>query len=207
MKNLPPAISFQKICFAYGNETVLESFSFVAQSGRHTVIKGESGSGKSTILKLILGFLNPASGSISIGNGEPGRGIRQQTAWLPPGLNIGSGTVAEVIQKPFEFSANKERQPGKQLIRDTLETLGLKPELIHKNLQDISTGQRQRVAIALCHLLKKPLLLLDEPTSSLDEESKTKVKKLLFAQTNYTVLSTSHDPSWLETADNIVTLD
>jgi len=202
-----PSISFQQVHFAYGTETVLTDFSFLAEPGQHTVIKGESGSGKSTILKLILGFLNPNSGSITVGRSKPGKSIRKQTAWLPPGLNIGEGTVREVIEKPFRFSANENQLPGEGLIEDTFRTLGLSSKLINKNLQDLSTGQRQRVGIALSYLLNKPVLLLDEPTSSLDEESKNKVNQLLLAQTNKTILSTSHDPAWINKADNVITLD
>ena len=202
-----PSISFQQVRFAYGTEGVLNDFSFWAKPGQHTVIKGESGSWKSTILKLILGFLTPDSGSITVDNREPGRDIRKQTAWLPPELNIGAGPVREVIGKPFRFNVNEKQMPGEELMQNTFRSLGLSAELFDKNLQDLSTGQRQRVGIALCHLLNKPLLLLDEPTSSLDEESKNKVKQLLLVQASKTVLSTSHDPSWIDAADKVITLN
>jgi ABC-type bacteriocin/lantibiotic exporter with double-glycine peptidase domain len=73
-------------------------------------------------------------------------------------------------------------------------------------LWDLSTGQRQRVGLAICHFLDKPLLLLDEPTSALDLVSKRKVADLLI-NPDRTIISTSHDPFWVDLADNVIELN
>jgi ABC-type bacteriocin/lantibiotic exporter with double-glycine peptidase domain len=83
----------------------------------------------------------------------------------------------------------------------------LSESLYSKPLLDLSTGQKQRVGIALCYLLNKPLFLLDEPTASLDDASKQKVADLLLNNTNKTIISTSHDPFWLKQATKIYELD
>lgn len=203
-----PDISFTNVTFGFENERIVTDFSFKAAPGQHTLLKGESGSGKSTLLKLLLGFYKPQSGSISVDRkNNDAQKVRKQTAWLPQDLNLGSGTVSEVMAKPFEFAANQptEYKNTKQHRIRTLEMLGLAPDILDKQFRDLSTGQRQRVGLALCHLLDKPLLLLDEPTSALDKASKQKAAELLL-NSRHTVISTSHDPFWVAKADNIIEL-
>lgn len=199
-------ITCSDITIRFGDEVVLEELSFQIPEGKHTVFKGESGSGKSTLLQLLLGFLTPSEGSIQFRDNKEAKEIRRITAWLPQDLNLGSGTLNEVMQKPFEFSANQKHKPGSQASLSIITRLGLSEEDITKRFRDLSTGQRQRVGLAICYLLDKPLLLLDEPTSALDMRSKEKAAKLLIAHTNKTVVSTSHDPFWLEYADKIIEL-
>jgi ABC-type multidrug transport system ATPase subunit len=201
-----PSITFNKVTFNFGAEAVLDHLSFHAAGGQHTVLKGESGSGKSTILNLLLGFELPLSGSITV-NGLPLDipEIRQQTAWLPQDLNMGTGLVKEVLTQPFEFEVNRSDEPTKKELINSLHQLGLPASTLEQQFRDLSTGERQRVGLAICHLLDKPLLLLDEPTSSLDLASKQKAARLLL-KPNRTIISTSHDPFWVDKADNVITL-
>jgi len=202
-----PQITFQEVSFGFENEQILNRFSFHAPAGAHTIVKGESGSGKSTILQLILGFLKLHSGQITV-NQSPlsAREIRKQTGWLPQDLNLGTGDVKKVMDQPFQFQANSSGKPTTKRKLEILQQLGLDPDMLDKQFRDLSTGQRQRVGLAICHLLNKPLLLLDEPTSSLDRISKQKAATLLLNQ-NRTVISTSHDPFWVDLADNVIDID
>lgn len=202
-----PSISYQNVSFSFDGKTVLKDFSFSAHAGNHTVLKGESGSGKSTLLKLLLGFYNPSSGSILLNNSEDWdpRSLRKQTAWLPQDLDLGAGTVQEVMAKPFSFAENKSQENFKKSTTETLQRLGLNPDILNKQFRDLSTGQRQRIGLAICYLLDKSLLLLDEPTSSLDKASKQKVADLLL-DNKKTVISTSHDPFWVDLADTVINL-
>lgn len=199
-------ITCSDLTVRFGDEVVMEGFSFRIPGGKHTILKGESGSGKSTLLKLILGYLKPAGGSIQFHSGKGRREIRRNTAWLPQDLDLGSGTVDEVIRKPFRFAINQAKIPGRETRIGTLNQLGLSGDNLDKPFRDLSTGQRQRVGLAICHLLDKPILLLDEPTSALDRASKRRAADLLLAHTNKTIVSTSHDPFWVEHADNIIEL-
>lgn len=202
-----PYISFKNVSFAFGSENILTDLTFNARRGKHTVLKGESGSGKSTIMKIILGFFLPDSGSISLEDSEwDPQSIRRLTAWLPQDLNLGAGLVKEIMAKPFEFTANRSAHHSDQLQQDTLQQLGLGQIILNKQFRDLSTGQRQRVGLAICHLLDKPLLLLDEPTSALDAVSKQKAADLLL-NGDRTIISTSHDPFWVDHADTIIELD
>jgi ABC-type multidrug transport system ATPase subunit len=201
-----PELSFHNVWFAFNDKTVIEGMSFRIPSGEHTVLKGESGSGKSTILKLLLQFIEPGQGSITWNTDDQEKNIRPKTAWLPQDLNIGTGTVRNVIEHPFEFTANNSNKPTNNDIESTLKELALNPEILDQQYSNLSTGQRQRVGIALCHLLNKSILLLDEPTSALDKASKERISNLLLAHTNKTIVSTSHDPFWVAKADHIIEL-
>ena len=179
-----PSISFKNVCFGFDSETVLQNVSFQAPASQHTVLQGDSGSGKSTIFNLLLGFITPDSGQILCGQSVINQQrIRKMTAWLPQDLQIGDQDVQEVIEKPFQFEANKSQTLDRKQLHDTLQAVRLAPEILEKQYRDLSTGQRQRVAITLCALLDKQLVLLDEPTSALDKTSKERVYNLLIAHT------------------------
>lgn len=197
-------LEFKNVCFSYDDERILTNFSFSVQKQTHVVLKGASGGGKSTILKLILGFLKPNKGEIRFYKNEEDQtaNIRSYTSWLPQDLSIGVGTVADVLSYPFRFAINTTSKPDKQTYLNVLARLDLSESLYTKPFRDISTGQRQRIGIALCYLLDKPLILLDEPTASLDETSKRKVAELLMSD-NKTIISTSHDPFWLDQANQV----
>jgi len=202
-----PEITFQAVSFGFEDEQILQRCSFRAPAAQHTILKGESGSGKSTILQLILGYYQPQAGQIMVNNNprQP-RDLRKQSSWLPQDLDIGDGSVRDVMAMPFDFAANTSQKPSVTTQQEVLQKLGLELGLLDKKFRDLSTGQRQRVGLALCHLLDKSLVLLDEPTSSLDRASKQKVAELLLDH-NRTIISTSHDPFWVDLGDNLIELD
>lgn len=197
--------------FSYGDETIFNFFSFSVRPGDRLVLKGESGSGKTTLFRLILGFETPDGGKIRFKNCASGpdtyRSLRRESAWLPQDLNIGAGSVNQVISYPFTFKTNRDQTPSASKIESIAGELGLANGLLQKSYSDLSTGQRQRVGISLCVLLNKSLLLLDEPTSALDEASKQKAIDLLFENRDRTILSTSHDPFWIERCTRVIDLD
>lgn len=195
------------IHFKYGNEIIFNNFSFELREGEKLVLKGESGSGKSTLFRLILGFEHPESGKFLYNGSILKNGnlkfFRKETSWLPQDLNIGDGTVKEVIMYPFQFKIRSGHKPKTESIENLLNNLGLKSTILDKPFSDLSTGQRQRIGILICILMEKPLMLLDEPTSALDRDSKEKLANLLL-NSNRTILSTSHDPFWVERCDRII---
>lgn len=199
------------ISFSYPGESIFDGFHFYLKEGENVAVKGESGSGKSTLFRLILGFEHPDEGQIEWENspltGKRLRQFRSRTAWLPQDLNIGKGTTLEVMQYPFRFKQSGNSIPSEDQLIEIFSDLGLEPETLRKTFSDLSTGQRQRAGLALCILLKKPVMLLDEPTSALDEASKEKAIQHLLSNSTRSILSTSHDPYWIERCDRIIDLD
>lgn len=204
-------ITFDRITFRYGGEPIFDQLSLSVGKGERIAVRGGSGTGKTTLLLLLLGFELPESGKILFEGEAVTRGaaskILRNVAWLPQDLNIGDGTVKEVINRPFDFQVNRPQKPDSGLMEDTFHALGLSGSLFDKDFRDLSTGQRQRAGLALCHLLDRPLLLLDEPTSALDRGSKKKAAEIFFSDPERTIISTTHDPYWLERCDRIYSLD
>lgn len=206
-------ITFDRVSFSYKKEEkpILKELSFQVKKGDRIALKGSSGSGKTTIFRLLLGFEQPDEGQIVINdqnlNEKTVNDLRAHTSWLPQDLNLGEGKTSEVFYYPFDFKANSDQKPSEETALETLVSLGLPEKVWNDKFEDLSTGQRQRIGIALCHLLKKPIVLLDEPTSALDDTSKDLVKKLLFADKEDIIISTSHDPWWIDQCDRVINLD
>lgn len=200
----------QNIHFSYDDEIIFDDFSFELKKGEKLVLKGESGSGKSTLFRLILGFESPEKGIFlykeSELNSENIQSFRKNTSWLPQDLNIGEGSVKDVIHYPFHFKSSSHNIPDKEQIIDLLNGTGLEADILKKNFSDLSTGQRQRVAIIICVLMDKELYLLDEPTSALDRDTKEKIADLLLTD-DRTILSTSHDPFWVDRCDRVIEMN
>lgn len=208
MNDPTPRLQCRDLAFGYHEELLLfDSFDLTIPPGHRVALKGASGIGKSTLFQLILGFLNPTTGDILYRDKPWSKKIRQETAWLPQELSLGEGNVREILLRPFEFRLNREIKPDTEEILTLLADLNLEPALLNQSWKMLSTGQKQRMGMVSVLLLKRPLLLLDEPTSALDEGSKTKLADRLFQGRNQTILSTSHDPWWLERCDRVVDLD
>lgn len=197
----------RNIHFTYGEEIIFNDFSFELKESEKLVLKGESGSGKSTLFRLILGFEHPDKGKFLYNGSDLRNGtlqsFRKETAWLPQDLNIGNGSVKEVIEYPFQFKSSSVEKPDPDTVKKLLNELGLDSSILEKTFSDLSTGQRQRIGILICILMDKPLILLDEPTSALDRASKEKLADLLL-NSNRTILSTSHDPFWVDRCDRTI---
>lgn len=205
-------LTFSNIDFSYPGQliAILKDFSFTAVTGDIVALQGPSGSGKSTLFRLLLGFEKPLNGTISLDGkkleDETLVQLRNQTALLPQDLDLGEGALEEVFFYPFEFKNNKHKRPSKEKAFEIFNFLGLKDTQWNTGFRSLSTGQRQRIGIAMCYFLDKEVLLLDEPTSALDEASKEKVKELLFGK-NKIILSASHDPWWTERCNRIVKIN
>ncbi len=201
-------ITFRNVRFAYDGEPVFEGLNWSAERGDHLVLKGESGSGKSTALRLLLGFHVPTGGSIDIITGadesiSPSE-FRSYVAWLPQEPDPGEGTVKEVLDRLFSFRRNAGVRPETDSIRSRMKQLSLDDALYNRAVSSLSTGQRQRVGALICSLLDRPAMLLDEPTSALDRENKERIADLLLNGRERVILSTSHDPFWLNRATHVV---
>jgi putative ABC transport system ATP-binding protein len=203
-------ISVKNLVVRFNEQTILDHLSFEVPKGANVAIKGPSGSGKSTLLNVLLGFVIPDSGDISIGgyalHPDSIQQIRSQVAWLPQQLDLHLDTVRDLFWLPFLFTRNKPLRPAEEEIAAIFEAFGLETSLLNKSLPEISGGQKQRVALAACVLLKRPLLLLDEPTAALDSLTKQGLMDYLFRIPELTILALSHDPDWLARSQQVITL-
>ena len=177
-----PIVVFDKVSLAFDEQVVLRNISFTLLTGHTKIILGASGSGKSTILKLILGLLRPDSGFIWV-NGERTdkmselelMAVRADLGMVfQEGALFDSLSVAENVgYKLYE----ETRMPDDEVRRRVEEVLGFigLGEYIDRMPAELSGGQRRRVAIARAMAAKPRLLLYDEPTTGLDPITATTV--------------------------------
>ena len=204
-------IRVDDLTLKFDDQPLYEGFSLEADKGEKVTLAGESGTGKTTFIHMLLGFVIPQQGRVSI-MGRPLDAdniayIRANTAYIPQELHLPMGTAGDFFYMPFSFKENRHKKPDRHKTHKTLKDLGLSESILKKNLDEISGGQKQRLAIASAVLLDKALLILDEPTSSLDGKSIQKAADLIFPQKDLTVLSTSHNKWWIEQSDKTYNLD
>ena len=200
-------IEVNNLTITFTGKTIINNLSFKIPAQGKATLKGPSGSGKSSLIMALLGFVIPSSGIIKINenilNNSSIKHIRSMTAWAPQELNFDFIYTRELLLLPFGFEANKSSFPSQNNINQTLEKLGLNPVILEKPLKNISGGEKQRISLCSALLQNKPILLLDEPTSALDLETKTKIAKL-FSQSDQTIVSASHDDLWCKYNDTII---
>lgn len=204
-------IVYDKTYFTYDEKPLINGFSLRIKPGEKVVFHGPSGSGKSTLVHALLGFVPCEKGVITV-NGlgvSPATiaQIRSLTAWLPQDLSIPAETVRQLVFPPFEFRANRAMRPTDQTILETFGRLGLEAELLEKRADEISGGQRQRILLATTTLLRRPVLLLDEPTAALDPASVQLTINYLRSLEKTTMIAISHDQTFISSFDRQVLID
>jgi len=179
---------------------LLDDFCLHLDQDEKVSISGPSGCGKSTLLHCLLGFILPQRGSVKIlGRELTDRSVwqlRPLIAYVPQEPMLGQGSVEQILQRPFSFKINRSQQYNMQRIPGLLEHLLLPQTLLQRTMEQLSGGEKQRVALILALLLERKILLLDEASSALDQDAKMAVIDLLRDSGNLSVLSVSHDQEW-----------
>jgi ATP-binding cassette subfamily C protein LapB len=210
-------IEFRDVTFSYAEdaEAVLRNVSFRIRPGEHVVVLGRVGSGKTTLQKLMLGLYTPAAGAVYIDGVDLRQldpaDVRRNIGYVGQDTLLFYGSLRENIAVGAPYADD-------QTIIEAAEMGGLAefvnrhPQgfdmLIGERGESISGGQRQGVAIARAVLLDPPILLLDEPTSSMDFTSEEQLKDRLRRFTAHkTMVIVTHRLSLLDLAHRIIVLD
>lgn len=181
-------IRFENVSFAYGEAPVLRDVSFSVAAGETVVMLGVSGSGKSTILKLVSGLVHPQSGRIWV-NGRDMTGANEAD-WRELRTKIGfvfqggalfdSMTVGENIGYALLEHTDKSLDEIEKVARETLRFLNLSEDIIDELPDALSGGMQRRVAIGRAVAAVDPLIMLyDEPTTGLDPISTRAITELI----------------------------
>lgn len=191
-------IRFEDVCLSFGGKTILDNFSLEIEAGEKILLNAPSGRGKSTLIKLLLGFIRPQRGSIYYKGkkltGESIHSIRRDIAWVNQDITLRKLKVDELLKEVGDFSANRNINFFGRL-DELLEEFALSREILHKNIDKLSGGERQRLGLIIAILMDREVFLLDEVTSSLDAAMKRKVEEWI-ASTDKTVILISHDSHW-----------
>jgi zinc transport system ATP-binding protein len=191
------AIKSNNLFFQYEETPILENVSFVIAPGEFVGIFGPNGGGKTTLLKLLLGFLKPQKGSLEI-LGESPKVAREKMGYVPQISHLDRQfpiTVLEVVMmgcldKSPWHSYTKD---AKEKAREALNQVGMLDFQNH-SFGTLSGGQAQRVLIARALVSKPTILLLDEPTASVDASAEESIYKLLeHLKGTMTIIMVTHD--------------
>lgn len=203
-------LDIENVTFKYNDNFVLNNISISIKEKEMIAIIGHSGSGKSTIINLILGIYKPSKGIIKLDDVDINhiniRMLRKNIGYIPQNIQLFNDSIKENIRCYDEkITMTMIVDICKKIgIHDFISGLDEGYNTIINEKTNISGGQKQLIAIARA-LVKKPIMLIcDEPTSSLDPESTDKVMKVIYSLKNrYTVIIISHDVSSIKSVDNI----
>jgi len=205
-----PIIRFDHVSVTAHEKTLLANISFRLFAGQKAGLCGKSGSGKSSVLRTLLGLHPLKSGTVYFQENpltpESVQTIRSCAAYIGQEPILGADSVREALLLPFQFKIHRGHQPTQAQLIEVLQRLQLPEAILDQDSKRISGGEKQRIALARGLLLGKKLYLLDEVTSALDADSKQVVFDV-FSDPQLTVLSVAHDPEWLKRCDIVFELE
>lgn len=213
-------ISCDNVSFSYESKdsdgtTILSDLDFTIHKGDAIAITGQSGIGKSTFLKLLLGIYFPNEGSITVHGTDSSAlldaGTRAMISYVPQGNFLMSGTIFDAVHFWQKDSMDKEkiRQACRIAeIDQAIESLELGYySKLGEGGAGLSEGQLQRLAIARAIYSDKPILLLDEATSALDEQTEARVLENLRKLTDRTVIIVTHRKAALDICNRVIEME
>ena len=193
-----PAIAIERLTFAYDNAPVLQDVNLSIQTCDFVCVVGPNGGGKTTLLRLILGLLTPASGTIRVFGQSP-LAARQRIGYMPQRAQLDPQFPARVKDVTLMGRLGHGRRFGpfsradKEIAAAAIQEVGL-TDLASRPFAALSGGQRQRVLIARALACQPDILLLDEPTANLDPLMQDDLYELLRRlNERLTVILVSHD--------------
>ncbi|MCB0117838.1 MAG: thiol reductant ABC exporter subunit CydD [Anaerolineales bacterium] len=202
-------IELSNISFTYPNETApaLQNIDLKIDRGQHIALVGKTGAGKSTLVQLLLGFIQPTEGNLQPSTFD----LQPNIAWVPQKPHLFHTTIAENIRLGKADATHEEVVNAAKAARlhEFIDSLPEKYEtVIGESGARLSSGQAQRLALARALLKNAPILILDEPTSALDPETEAlleeSTRELMQGRTTITI---AHRLNTIFQSDLIVVLD
>ena len=193
-----PVIEIKDLQFAYNRQIVLDDINLSIEPGDFVAMIGPNGGGKTTLLKLMLGLLHPAAGSVRILD-QPANKASHHIGYVPQDVSVNRDfpiSALDVVLMGKLSPGNRWKRNRSHERREALETLekmGM-GAYAQRKISELSGGQRQRVFIARALVTNPKVLLLDEPTANVDTEGQAELYKLLKElNNNITILVVSHE--------------
>ncbi|EFI85004.1 metal ABC transporter ATP-binding protein [Listeria grayi] len=194
-------IEVDDVTFKYEEEPVLENISFQVKAGEFVILTGENGAAKTTLLRLVLGLLKPDNGAVKLAkkNTEGGRLLTGYVPQQIASFNVGfPSTVLELVTSgryPNGKWFKRLREEDKMHVEKALKSVNMW-DYRHKRIGELSGGQKQRICLARMFATDPDLLLLDEPSTAMDKESKARFYDLLKHESSKhgkSILMITHD--------------
>ena len=211
----PCGIKLNNISYQYfdADTPVIKDLSFDFHPGSCTAVLGETGSGKTTLIRILLALLKPTSGSVEIYGREERMDLnplmRTNFVYVPQGNTLMSGTIREHLKMGKENATEEEMNKAlKKSCADFVLNLpnGL-DTVCSEQGGGLSEGQAQRIAIARSLLRDKSIMIFDEATSALDPETEKQLLKNILAHHDKTVIFITHRPAVVEYCNQVLTIE
>ena len=185
-----PLLCIDDVSAGYGEKIVIKDFSLTVNKGDHFLLLGPNGSGKTTLFRLILGIIPPMKGKVEYPMGRSVSYARQDPPSSPFPIS-----VEEVVEMGL-WKSEGEREKTINEALEMTDALHLKKRLFHS----LSGGERQRVSLSRCLAQNSPLILLDEPSSFLDRESRDSFISLMekVATPERAIIAITHDSTVID---------
>lgn len=217
-QNPETVISIRNLYKAFGDNKVLNGFDFDLKKGENVVVLGKSGSGKSVLIKCIIGLIQPDKGSINVlGDNVPDLNTTQLDEMrVKVGFLFQSNALYDsmTVRENLEFPLRRHwihtsKEEVNELVMEVLRNVGL-PHTVDMMPSELSGGMRKRIALARTLILKPEIILYDEPTTGLDPITGKEISNLMVdMQRKYNISSIiiSHDLNCVKiTANRVVML-
>ena len=184
-------IEVENVSKLFGNFRAVDGISFSIQTGEIVGLLGPNGAGKTTTMRMISGFLEPDAGTVKIDGLDVLKNpveTKRKIGYMPESAPMYSDMI---VADYLKYIAEIENQNPAEKCRELAEVCGLK-EVMHKNIGELSRGNRQRVGLAHALMGNPEILILDEPTSGLDPNQVLEVRSLIkqIGKTHTVIIST-----------------
>lgn len=200
-------LKLEAVSYQSDQRIILDQISLIVEQGAFLTISGPSGGGKSTLLRLIASLLTPTSGEILFQGKSQQQydytEYRQQVSYCFQQPSLFGETVLDNLTLPYSI---RNLTPDQSKMMKHLEMVDLPKEYLTKNISELSGGERQRVALIRNILFLPQILLLDEVTTGLDEQTKRIIHRLIknIQQKGCTILQVTHDEAEIQAAEKLL---
>ena len=205
------SISMTHVSFSYSDDSdrVLDNISFNTLGKENVCFIGENGKGKSTIIKLLMGLFDGYTGKIQI-NGTDVSKINTESLFsvVPQDVVILTGTIKDNIEFGNTATEDEIIKAAKdaQIYDEICKKEAGFDTVVQEDGENLSSGQKQRIAIARALIQKKPILILDECTANLDDETAAQVIGNLLSLKSRKIIAISHDKKISKKFDKVITI-
>lgn len=215
MLDAPCGVRLDNVSYAYqdGDSNVIDNLSFDFRPGCCTAILGETGAGKTTLVRMLLALLQPQSGSLHIYNNVEERQLtprlRANFVYVPQGNTLLSGTIRENLRLGKHNATDEEMREA--LIKSCAEFVFDLPDGLDTACAEkgggLSEGQAQRICIARALLRNRSVMLFDEATSALDPDTERRLLKNILASHDKTIIFITHRLAVVDYCDDVLRVE
>lgn len=189
-------IEFKNISLVFDNKEILKNFNLNIKRGEKILISSPSGSGKTSLLRLLMGFNLASSGEIFVEGiklqEDTVDKIREKIGYLSQKMSFRNLKISQLIEEILSYKRNSKIEFNMEKIQELLAFLKLENKVLNQEINDLSGGEKQRIGFLISLLLDRDIWIFDEITSSLDKELKEKIVEYINS-TEKTVIMISHD--------------